>query len=309
MPPDAPETSGETVQADAIAAAIEAASADLGRGPAAEPEAMPQGTGPADGQATSSEGESTPPPAGEQPVLNWDELGQVNWADEQARREALEGLVGQERQQAERRLNDQRETLVRDLREQAQREAAREELLQELDQLRDEDAAAYADRISNDPIAAAAVLERNAREGGNELTQVRMQWANAQKDLMFHQVPLLAEAAQQLAADPNAASEQLKDGVYAWMQRVVATRAIEDWKQSEDGKAWARSIERDAVHNALPGIGGPPPAERSRVPSGRVESNTGDPLKDAVAAAAAATGRQVNLDLIAEPGPRRSGRR
>lgn len=267
---DAPEATTEPVQLPAPSLreqAITAARTEMD----ARPEAAVEGTAPA------SEPESPP---------------EVTEAADTPEPEAPEHLS---REEVNRLLQRQKQSMKAEL-DQARNLTERQNLLQELDVLKQEDPDAYARRLDDDAAAAAAIAERSASVAPEVISRAKTEVVMDQARMLFEALPELQEIAEQQGEEWGKATNPQTGGIFGYIHRRAMeqgkTEGIESFRKSAEFKKLIEDAERKGAHNALGGIDSPPPQEEGGVVSSP-KRKFDDPRKQAVAMANEAFGRQL----------------
>lgn len=266
----APEATSEEVQlpvTDLRGAAKAAARAEVER-----PEATDEGT--ATAEPTEPTEESAPEPEGETPTP--------------------EGYLT--KAEVDRLLARQKQSFKQEI-EQARSINETQALLAELDELRETDPDAYAERLDKDARAAQAIASRSSAVAPELLTRAKIELATEQAALLGSVRPDIMT----LAEDPGSEAWQdafnpEKGGVFGYIQRTALAegekQGVENFKKSPEFKKLLEEAERRGAHNALGGIETPPPQEDGGVPAAQ-ERKYDDPRQAAVAAANRAMGRMM----------------
>lgn len=252
-----PEASGEEVQAptDPFEQAMSEARSEIAaRASVVEPEAeAPSGTG-----ASEAETPETPE-AGTEP-----EAPEVDWNDPEAREAFLRDRYVT-KDDVEERLRNQKRSLQGELdlaRQAREREKQAEEtaaLLKELDDLREDDPRAFADRLERDPRAAKAIHDRATAIDPEVFRNASIAAATGLAEKLFEVRPELRPLAE---ANDERWSEVVNPetgGVFGWLQRTALeegkAQGVTEFRKSKEFRDLIAEERRDAAHEALGNYG------------------------------------------------------
>lgn len=334
--PTGPEAAGAAVQdppgddrpsvADDIASAIDSATKAAGT---PDPEAdgaastgLPDGNQandappPGDGDKPPGSDAGDDPPS---PAAWLDSASELDWSDEGSRQKFIDGLLKEQQGVSDtasaRSLSDQRRNLTADLTRSNDQRAAHEALLVELDDLEESDPDAWNKRIKSDQPAARAIFLRNAEQNVDPIATARISIARESVSQMMEALPHMETYLEKIATKGEdalrSALDPAKGGLYLAIDTAARDDAVSKYKQSAAFQKDMEAAAERAVHDAAPGRGGgTPPPQTDSQPGGTARpGTTGDDLKDAVAAAAADLGTEIDITKIKTPmipGARRS---
>lgn len=178
----------------------------------------------------------------------------------------------------------------------AQQVQERQSLLQQLDQLREEDPEAFASKLNEDPMAAAALAERASMIAPEVISRAKTEVVMDQARMLFEAIPEMQAIAEAQGEEWQKATNPETGGIFAYIKNMAheqgKQQGVEDFKKSSEFKKALEEAERRGAHNALGGIGSPPPQEEGGV-VGAPEPKFSDPMKQAVALANRQFGRQI----------------
>lgn len=230
--------------------------------------------------------------------------------------------------QARSRLRDQRTTLQREATVQQQSSQQREVLHAELEELRSSDPTAYAERISSDAAAAREVMLTALEAGQSPEDVAAMVVARRQAEQLFSVRPELEEIAAAFAQGDRQNEwtdvvDHAKGGTFGYIDRTAAERGASDTRAGlfkllgatgdapADVESFRSAVDDYADRKVREALGGRPAAAGPIDQGGgtaprqqRVEVDTGDPARDAIAEVAAERASDIDMGRVGQFGPR-----
>lgn len=307
MTTDAPAAPAPPAQPSIAQQAIEAASAEMkarestaaeGGGTGAQaPAAAPDATKPASAAAPAAK----PDAASDEP----------DWTNPESRQAYLDRIKADHDADVERRLSDQKRTFKNDL-DLATATKRRTELLAELATLRRTNPDAYAERISTDREAIAAIAAQMDEIPEEAQHRFIVQAMSTYADQAFQVDPTLQDLASKPDSDEwRAASDPETGGLFGYIQRQALERGklegVEAFKKSKEYTDAIEAARRGGAHDVA-GTTTPngPSIDDTTGGAGEGAADYGDDLGRAAVAAAQSGRRGPVLDMSRIRDPRKT---
>lgn len=242
-----------------------------------------------------------------------------DWSDTDQREAELTKIREGLETEARDRLDNQRRSLAGEFqreRDDFKRQMAETQdnvLLRELDELRESDPQAYAERLNSDAPAARAVANRHSTPMAPEqVNQIRASVAFEQSKQLFAARPELEAMAADGGDEWKKAADPSTDGLFGYIDRTAraegetekekfAEEAVKKFRNSSDFKDAIAEAEKRGRQDALTesGMGSPPSSDDAQPTGGAVVALPKDLKQRSVALAKAELakrGTPVSLD-------------